>query len=62
MAFDLKNSWTKYTRMEGKLFHGILGKSMQAYVDDMLVKIKEEYTHMEDLAACFQIMKEFNFD
>lgn len=47
-------------RIVAKLFGGLLGKSMEAFIDDMLVKSKEESSHVEDLANWFQIMKDFN--
>lgn len=59
MAFRLKNSGATYTRMV-ELFGELLDMSMEVYVDDMMVKIKVEATHVDDLAACFQIMEKFN--
>lgn len=38
----------------------LLSNTMEAYVDDMLVKSKEDNTHAKVLAACFHIMKRFN--
>lgn len=38
IPFGLKNSGTTYTRMVSQLFKDLLGKSIVAYVDDMLVK------------------------
>ncbi|XP_019189544.1 PREDICTED: uncharacterized protein LOC109183972 [Ipomoea nil] len=53
MPFGLKNAGATYTRMVARLFQDLLGKSMAAYVDDMLVKSREETNHAEDLADCF---------
>lgn len=36
--------------MVAKLFEELLGKSMEAYVDDMLVKNREDATHADELA------------
>lgn len=33
---------------------------MVVYVDDMLVKNKEEVNHAKYIAACFQIMEKYN--
>ncbi|XP_019195711.1 PREDICTED: uncharacterized protein LOC109189555 [Ipomoea nil] len=60
MPFGLKNAGATYTRMVARLFQNLLGKSMAAYVDDMLVKSKEETKHAEDLADCFQVMLRYN--
>lgn len=57
IAFRLKNSGTTYTRMVANLFGELLGKSIEVYVDDMLVKNHEESTHADDLTAYFLIMK-----
>ncbi|XP_019163604.1 PREDICTED: uncharacterized protein LOC109159946 [Ipomoea nil] len=60
MPFGLKNAGATYTRMVARLFHHLLGKSMAAYVDDMLVKSREEDKHAEDLADCFKVMIKYN--
>ncbi|XP_019178351.1 PREDICTED: uncharacterized protein LOC109173565 [Ipomoea nil] len=60
MPFRLKNAGATYTRMVARLFQDLLGKSMAAYVDDMLVKSREEAKHAEDLADCFQVMLRYN--
>ncbi|XP_019159717.1 PREDICTED: uncharacterized protein LOC109156335 [Ipomoea nil] len=54
MPFGLKNAGATYTRMVARLFQHLLGKSMAAYVDDMLVKSREESKHAGDLADCFK--------
>lgn len=38
----------------------MIGKFMAAYVDDMLVKSKEEREHVKDLPDYFSIMKKYN--
>ncbi|CAH9143682.1 unnamed protein product [Cuscuta epithymum] len=60
MAFGLKNSGATYTRMISKLFRPVLGRTMEAYVDDMIVKSKRAGTHAVDLAEVFKIMEKFN--
>ncbi|XP_019181978.1 PREDICTED: uncharacterized protein LOC109177132 [Ipomoea nil] len=60
MPFGLKNAGATYTRMVARLFQNLLGKSMAAYVDDMLVKSREEGKHAGDLADCFQVMIRYN--
>ncbi|XP_019184269.1 PREDICTED: uncharacterized protein LOC109179160 [Ipomoea nil] len=60
MPFGLKNAGATYTRMVARLFKGLIGGSMAAYVDDMLVKSKEETNHVKDLTDCFVIMRKFN--
>ncbi|VFQ83189.1 unnamed protein product [Cuscuta campestris] len=43
-----------------KLFAPVLGKSMEAYIDDMIVKSKQATTHAEDLEGVFKIMEKYN--
>lgn len=43
-----------------RLFKSLIGKSMAAYVDDMLVKSKEEEENVKNLANYFRIMKMYN--
>ena len=38
MSFGLKNAEAIYQRMMIEIFQPILGKIMEAYIDDMLVK------------------------
>ncbi|XP_019161771.1 PREDICTED: uncharacterized protein LOC109158277 [Ipomoea nil] len=60
MPFGLKNAGATYTRMVAWLFQDLLGKSMATYVDDMLVKSRDESGHAGDLADCFQVMLKCN--
>ncbi|XP_019163464.1 PREDICTED: uncharacterized protein LOC109159807 [Ipomoea nil] len=56
MAFGLKNSGATYTRMVAKLFKQVLGRNLQAYVDDMIVKSTETDLHTDDITDVFSIM------
>ena len=40
MPFGLKNAGATYQRMVTKIFQSLLGNTMEAYIDDMLVKYK----------------------
>ncbi|XP_031106927.1 uncharacterized protein LOC116011589 [Ipomoea triloba] len=60
MAFGLRNSRATYQRMVNKLFKGLLGSTMEAYVDDMLIKSRLKETHHTDLAQAFKILKKSN--
>ena len=46
-----------YQRMVTKIFEPILGKTMDAYIDDMVVKSKRESDHIRDLIEVFTILK-----
>ena len=41
MPFGLKNAGLTYQRMVTRMFKDQLGKNMEAYIDDMVVKSKE---------------------
>ena len=45
MSFDLKNTRSTYQRMVTKIFRPLVDKSMEVYIDDMLVKSKERPDH-----------------
>ena len=49
MPFGLKNAGSTYQRLVNKMFSKQIGKNMEVYVDDMLVKSREELTHLDDL-------------
>ena len=40
MLFDLQNTGATYQRLVNSVFKDLIGKSMEVYVDDMLVKSK----------------------
>ena len=47
--FSLKNLGGTYQRLVNKMFKDLIGKSMEAYMDDMLVKSKMVGDHAEHL-------------
>ncbi|KAL0361477.1 UNVERIFIED_CONTAM: hypothetical protein Sradi_3832200 [Sesamum radiatum] len=49
MPFRLKNAGATYQRQVDKVFRPQLGRNMEVYVDDMLVKSKKAQDHVEDL-------------
>ncbi|XP_011074079.1 uncharacterized protein LOC105158875 [Sesamum indicum] len=59
MPFGLKNAGATYQRLVNKMFGDLLGKTMEVYVDDMLVKSKRSQDHLTDLAQAFAIMRSY---
>ena len=57
MSFDLKNAGATYQRMVTKMFKGQIGKTMEIYIDDMVVKSKLSQNHFEDLTETFQMRR-----
>ena len=49
MLFGLKNTGSIYQRMMTKMFEPQLGKSIEIYINDMVVKSKGELEHINDL-------------
>ena len=43
--------------MVNKMFSQQIGRNMEVYVDDVLVKSKEEFTHLDDLRETFATLK-----
>ena len=41
------------------MFSQQIGRNMEVYVDDMLVKSKEELTHLDDLKKTFATLKKY---
>ncbi|GFZ09175.1 hypothetical protein Acr_20g0009830 [Actinidia rufa] len=58
MPFGLNNAGFMYQRMITKLFRRLIGRTMDAYIDDMVVKSKEERNHLKYLNKVFDILKE----
>ena len=57
MPFGLKNAGATYQRMISKMFKTQLGHTMEAYIDDMVVKSKTDEEHLADLQEVFDILK-----
>ncbi|XP_028092210.1 uncharacterized protein LOC114292436 [Camellia sinensis] len=57
MPFELKNVGTTFQRMVTKMFAPLLGHTMEAYIDNMVVKSREKSQHLADLAEMFATLK-----
>ena len=55
--FGLKNAGSTYQRMVTRMFKSQLGKNVEAYINDMAVKSKEESEHLTDLGEIFAILR-----
>jgi len=60
MPFGLKNTRATYQRLVNKLFEPLIGKTMEVYVDDMIVKSKINGDHGHDLRKTFDILRAFS--
>ncbi|XP_065033836.1 uncharacterized protein LOC135666192 [Musa acuminata AAA Group] len=59
MPFGLKNAGATYQRTVNKMFAHQIGRNMEVYVDDMIVKSREAGTHLADLAEAFATLRKF---
>ncbi|KAL0405189.1 UNVERIFIED_CONTAM: putative protein K02A2.6 [Sesamum latifolium] len=59
MSFVLKNAGATYQRLVDKIFRPQLGRNMEVYMDDMLVKSKEAHEHVEDLEETFAVLRKY---
>ena len=57
MPFGLKNAGSTYQRMMTKMFESQIGKNIEVYIDDVVVKSKIVSEHIEDLTNIFEILK-----
>ena len=57
MPFGLKNARSTYQKMMTKMFESQLGKNIEVYIDDMVVKSKVESEHIYDLRNIFKILR-----
>ena len=57
MPFGLKNAGSTYQRMITKIFEPQLGKNVEVYIDDMVVKSKLVSEHLADLTNIFEILR-----
>ena len=56
MPFRLKNTGSTYQRMMTRMFKPQLGKNIEVYINDMVVKSKMVSKHMGDLGNIFEIL------
>ena len=57
MPFGLKNTGVTYQRAMNVIFHEFIGKFMEVYIDDMVVKFDKKDTHLDHLRKAFEKMR-----
>ena len=60
MPFGLKNAGSTYQRTMTRMFEPQLGKSIEVYVDHMVVKSKVVSEHVGNLGVIFNILRKHN--
>jgi hypothetical protein len=57
MPEGLKNAGPTFTRMTEEVFKPQIGRNIQAYIDDLIVKSNDRAGHVSDLAETFANMR-----
>ena len=57
MPFGLKNARSTYQRMMTKMFELQLGRNIEVYINDMVVKSKVVPEYVQDLTSIFGILR-----
>ena len=57
ISFGLKNVGSTYQKMMTRMFEPQLDKSIEVYIDDMMVKSKVVFEHVGDLGNIFKILR-----
>ena len=57
MPFGLKNAGSTDKRMMTRMFEPQMGKNIEVYIDDMVVKSKVVSKHVRDLGDIFEILR-----
>ena len=60
MPFDLKNVGATYQKLVNHMFHPQIGRNVEVYVDDMLVKSLDEEKHLDNLRETFDTLRQYN--
>ena len=60
MPFGLKNAGATYQQLVNHMFRPQIGRNVEVYVDDMLVKSLDEERHLDDLQETFNTLRRYN--
>ena len=56
MPFGLKNAGATYQRLMDKIFAEQIGRNIEDYIDDMVIKSSNEETLLKDVEETFQVL------
>ena len=57
MPFGLNNARAMYQRMMTRMFRDKIGRTVEVYIDDIVVKCKWEIQHIDDLKEEFEVLQ-----
>lgn len=59
MPFGLKNAGATYQRLVDEMFKDMIGKTVEVYIDDMVVKSQQKLSHLLDLKRTFERLRQY---
>ena len=59
MPFGLKNTGATYQRAMNSIFHDMIGKYMEVYIDDVVIKSQDFDEHLRNLEHAFIRMRKY---
>ena len=60
MPFGLRNAGATFQCLVNRMFKEQIGRTMEVYIDDMVIKSKNASEHVKDLAEIFDILQAYN--
>ncbi|GKF09865.1 reverse transcriptase domain-containing protein [Tanacetum coccineum] len=60
MPFGLKNAGATYQRLMDKAFQKQIGRNLEVYVDDLVIKSRTKQEIMRDIKETFRTLREIN--
>nr|GEY69388.1 reverse transcriptase domain-containing protein [Tanacetum cinerariifolium]GEY70323.1 reverse transcriptase domain-containing protein [Tanacetum cinerariifolium] len=60
MAFDLKNDGATYQRLVDKAFDSQIGRNIEVYIDDLVIKSHTEAEMLRDISETFRTLRKIN--
>ena len=57
MPFGLKNAAATYQHMMTRMFNDKIRCTVKVYIDDMVVRSKQEEGHVDDLKEVFEVLR-----
>ena len=59
MTFGLKNAGTTYMISMTTIFHDMMHKEVEVYVDDVIIKSRTQIDHVRDLRKFFERLRKY---
>ncbi|GKA68569.1 reverse transcriptase domain-containing protein [Tanacetum coccineum] len=60
MPFGLRNAGATYQRLVDKTFHGQIGRNLEVYVDDLVIKSRTKDEVVRDIEETFKTLRKIN--